>query len=525
MADHLELLLLFVLCAVVLLTALANRLGVPYPILLVIGGSALGFAPGVPDVELEPDLVLLLFLPPLLFIAAYFASLRDLRADVRPISMAAVLLVLATMCGVAVAFKLAVPDVPWAVAFAFGAIVSPTDPLAAIEISRRMGVPRRLQTLIEGEALINDGTALVAYRTAVAAAVGGTFDVLDATGDFVVNVLGGAVIGVAVGWVLVQVFSRSRDDLLMVTLSIAAGYLAYVPAEELHVSGVIAAVGAGLVLGQRAPETSTSSSRLRGYAFWDVVVFLLNATLFVLVGLQLPGILDDQERGPLELAALGVLSAAVVIGVRIAFNATMPYVIRALDRRPIQRTRRVGWRQRLVISWAGLRGAVSLAAALALPEDFPERDLILFLTLCVIFGTLVFQGLTLPLLIRRLGVHDDGEAEREELLARRAATSAALARIAELEREDWTRADTMERLAGAYRFRERRLAQRAGELDLDEAGEDLDERSTSYQRILREIYAAQRTALVQLRDDGTLSTPVLHAIERELDLEEQRLEQ
>ena len=519
--EHFELILLFLLLAVIALTALADIVDVPYPILLVVGGCALGFAPGVPDVELEPDLVLLLFLPPLLFNAAYLASVRDLRADLRAISMAAVLLVLVTMCAVAVAFHAVVPELPWAAAFAFGAIVSPTDPLAAISITQRLGVPRRLVTLIEGESLINDGTALVAYRTAVAVAIGGSFDLLEASGDFVLNVAGGAVIGYVVARVLAVVLQRLQDDLLAITISLAAGFVAYIPAEELGVSGVIAAVVAGLLLGHRAHE-ATSSARLRGFGFWDVLVFLLNAVLFVLVGLQLPGILDEQERSGLELAALGALAGGIVIATRMAFMNTMPYVVRLLDRRPSQAARRVGWRERLIVSWSGLRGAVSLAAALALPAGFPERDLIVFLTLCVIFATLVAQGLTLPALIARLGVRDDGEAEREEMRARKAAAGAAIAQIDALREEDWTREDTLDRFARLFEFRRRRIAQRAGREDVDE--ENLDARSQAYQRTVRALNAAQRDELVRLRDTGELSSAVLHDLQRELDLEDERLE-
>ena len=520
--EHLELVLLFLLLAVIALTGLARVLDVPYPILLVIGGSVLGFAPGVPDVELAPELVLLVFLPPLLFDAAFKSSLRDLRAATRPIAISSVVLVLMTMAAVAVALHAAVPELPWAAAFALGAILSPTDPLAAIAITQRLGVPRRLTTLIEGESLVNDGTALVAYRTAVAAAVGGSFDLLDATGDFVLNVVGGAAVGLVAGALLLLLLRKVHDDVLAITVTLAAGYVAYLPAEELHVSGVIAAVVAGLLLGDRAAQFTSAGARLRGTAFWEVAVFLVNAVLFVLVGLQLPGILEDQDRSAVELAALGALAGAVVIATRMVFINTVPYLIRLLDRRPSQRERRVGWRERCVVGWSGLRGAVSLAAALALPADFPERDLILFLTLCVIFATLVLQGLTLPALIARLGVHDDGATTRQELEARMAAADAALARLGELREESWTRDDTIDRVSGLHEFRRRRLLQRTGENDAEE--EDLDERSNAYQRLMREVYDAQRAELLRLRNAGTISSDVLRVVERELDLEDQRLE-
>ena len=463
--EHAELIVLFLLVTVAALTTLARVINVPYPILLVVGGSLVGFAPGVPDVELEPELVLFIFLPPLLFNAAYFSSLRDLRTYLRAITLSAIALVLLTTVTVAVLAHAAIAGLPWAAAFALGAIVSPTDPLAATTIARRLGVPRNVTSVIEGEALVNDGTALVAYRTAVVA-VGGTFDLLDATGDFVVNVAGGIAFGVVAALVLVEVFKRIvADDIVGVVLSLASGYIAYLPAEELGVSGVLAAVTVGLIVGRRSTEISTAASRLRGYAFWEVLVFLLNATLFVLVGLQLPSILAEQERSAAELAGLGVLVSLAVIVTRLLWVFTVPYVIRALDRRPSQVARRTGWQVRMIVGWSGLRGAVSLAAALALPADFPERGLLIFLTLCVIFATLVVQGLTLPPLIRRLHVRDDGTGEREELHARRQATDAAIAHLQRLGAEEWTREDTVERMLALYRFRNRRLSQRAGELD------------------------------------------------------------
>jgi CPA1 family monovalent cation:H+ antiporter len=522
--EHAELIVLFLLVAVAALTTLARVLGVPYPILLVIGGSLVGFAPGVPDVELDPELVLFIFLPPLLFNAAYFSSLRDLRRYMRPITLSAIALVLLTTVAVAVIAHAAIAGLPWAAAFALGAIVSPTDPLAATTIARRLGVPRNVTSVIEGESLVNDGTALVAYRTAVVA-VGGTFDLLDATADFVVNVAGGIAFGVACAVVLVQIFKRIvADDIVGVVLSLASGYIAYLPAEELGVSGVLAAVAVGLIVGRHSPQISTAASRLRGYAFWEVLVFLLNATLFVLVGLQLPAILAEQDRSAAELAGLGVLVSLAVIATRLIWVFTVPYIIRALDRRPSQVARRTTWRVRMVMGWSGLRGAVSLAAALALPGDFPERGLLIFLTLCVIFATLVVQGLSLPALIRRLDVQDDGGGEREELHARREAAEAAIAHLERLREAEWTRDDTVERMLGLYRFRTRRLRQRAGELDDgDEAG-DLDERSHAYQRMVREVLDAQRRRIVELRDEGAISDEVLHALERELDLEDQRLE-
>jgi monovalent cation/hydrogen antiporter len=519
-----ELVILFLLVTVAVLTALARVLGLPYPILLVLGGSLVGFAPGVPDVQLQPDLVLLIFLPPLLFNAAYFTSIRDLRSQARAITLTAIGLVLLTMCSVALVAHAAIEGLPWAAAFALGAIVSPTDPLAATTIARRLGVPRSLTSVIEGEALVNDGTALVAYRTAVSVAVGGSFDLLDATGDFILNVAGGIAIGLVAAVLVVEALKRLLgDDVVGVVTSLAAGYIAYIPAEEIGVSGVLAAVVTGLIVGYRSPSLSTPASRLRGYGFWEVLVFLLNAVLFVLVGLQLPSILSAQDHSTIELIGLATLISLVVIGTRLLWVNTTPYILRALDRRPSQVARRVGWRLRFVAGWSGLRGSVSLAAALALPHGFPERDLLIFLTLAVIFATLVAQGLSLPLIIRRLGIEDDGGAEREELRARWEATQAAIEHLHRLGDQDWTRDDTVERMLRMYEFRHRRLRQRAGKLD-DEEEDNLDERSAGYQRMVREVLDAQRDRVVQLRNEGVISDEVLHALERELDLEDQRLE-
>jgi CPA1 family monovalent cation:H+ antiporter len=286
---------------------------------------------------------------------------------------------------------------------------------------------------------------------------------------------------------------------------------------------VLAAVTIGLIVGYKSPALSTPSSRLRGYGFWEVFVFLLNAVLFVLVGLQLPGILSAQDRSALELVALSVLIGGAVVLTRLLWVNTTPYLIRALDRRPQQVARRVGWRLRTVAGWSGLRGSVSLAAALALPHGFPERDLLIFLTLAVIFVTLVGQGLTLPVLIRRLDVHDDGAVEREELHARRQATEAAIAELERLGDEEWTRDETVERMTALYQFRHRRLSQRAGELDGHE-DDNLDDRSQNYQRMVRDVLEAQRRRVVELRNQGVISDDVMHRLERELDLEDQRLE-
>jgi CPA1 family monovalent cation:H+ antiporter len=441
--EEVELVLISLLVAVAGLAAAARAVDVPYPIVLVVGGLLLGFVPGLPEVELEPDLVLVIFLPPLLYSAAFFANLHDLRRDMRAISLLAIGLVLATMCSVALVAHALIDGLPWAAAFALGAIVAPTDPVAATAVARRLAVPRRIVSIIEGESLVNDGTALVAYRFAVAAAVGGSFSLLEASLEFVLGAIGGVLIGLAVGWVISEVRRRLDDVPVEITISLLSGYAGYLPAEAVDASGVLAAVTVGIVLGWRAPRISTARMRLQGYAVWDTLVFLLNALLFVLIGLQLPLILDELSGEPaMTLVGQAAAVSLTVILTRIVWMNTLPFVIRALDRRPQQRARRRGWRFRMIAAWAGMRGSVSLAAALALPEDFPRRDVVLFLTFAVIFTTLVLQGLTLPALIRRLAVRDDGEEEREDLAGRRAAVDAALAAIDDLAAREWTRDDT-----------------------------------------------------------------------------------
>src|SRR5919109_89052 len=320
--NETELLILGLLVAIPALSVLARFIGVPYPIVLVLGALPLGFLPGVPDVELHPDLVLVIFLPPLLYVAAFFADLRALRADARALSLTSIGLVLFTTCAVAVVAH-ALIDLPWAVAFALGAIVSPTDPVAATSIAHQLGAPRRLVALIEGESLVNDSSALIAYRVAIAAAVGGSFSLFDASVDFVVAVVGGIAIGLVVGAAIAEVRRRLDDVPVEITISIFSGFAAYLPAEELGVSGVLAAVTTGIYLGWLAPHISTAQMRIQGFAVWGLIVFLLNAVLFVLIGLQLPSVLDEVSGiDEATLAGYALAIIGVVVGARFLWLFT-----------------------------------------------------------------------------------------------------------------------------------------------------------------------------------------------------------
>jgi monovalent cation/hydrogen antiporter len=523
-----EIFLAALFVSVAVLNSLSRWLNVPYPIPLVLGGLVLGLIPGIPKIELEPDLVLLIFLPPLLYAAAFFSDLSALRADLRAISTLAIGLVLATT-GVVAVIGHEVIGLSWAMSFALGAIVSPTDPVAATAIMRRLGAPRRVVNVIEGESLVNDATALVVYRVAVFAAVGGSVSAVEIGFEFIKAAAGGIAIGLAVGYAVAEIRRRLDDTPTELTISLLTAYAAFIPADALELSGVLASVTTGVYLGWRAPALASPDTRLQGFAIWSILVFLLNATLFILIGLQLPVVVDALEgRGVGEAIGWSAVICATVIGMRFLWMFTTPYVARALDRRPEQRERRIGARVRVVSAWSGMRGAVSMAAALALPlqtdagATLPGRDLILFITFVLILVTVVGQGLTLPVLVRRLGVSEDGGAEEaEELRARLVAARAALDRIEEVAVEGWVREDTLERARSLHRFRQRRFKVRAGKLD-DEDG--IEDRSLTYQRLMHELFAAQRRAVVELRNAGTISNDVMHRIERELDLEESRLE-
>jgi CPA1 family monovalent cation:H+ antiporter len=513
------------------LNAIANWLDVPYPIPLVIGGLAIGLIPGIPDIELDPDLVLLVFLPPLLYSSAFFSDLRTLRNDARVISLNAIGLVLVT-AGVVAVIAHELIGLPWAMSFVLGAIVSPTDPAAATAIMRRVGAPRRMVNVLEGESLFNDATALVAYKVALAAAVGGSVSAADTMGEFLVDVGGGVAIGLIVGWVIAEVRKRVTDVNTELTISLFSAYGAFIPASELGFSGVLAVVTAGVYIGFRAPEIATPESRMQGYAMWSILTFLLNATLFILIGLQLPVIIDELSGSPAgEVIGYAAAVCAAVIATRFAWSFGITAVIRALDRRPSQVARRSTWQLRFVSSWSGMRGAVSLAAALALPLEtdagapLPGRELIQLITFALILVTVVGEGLTLPWLIHRLGVVEDGsEEEREELRARLAIARAALERVEELESEEWTRDETLGRVRQLYEFRQRRFKIRAGKIPDEDGDGALEERSLAYQRLMHEIYAVQRAALVELRNGREISVEVMRRVEHEIDLEETRLE-
>jgi CPA1 family monovalent cation:H+ antiporter len=483
----------------------------------------------MPSLSLSPALVLVGILPPLLYGAAFFTPLRELRANTRPIGLLSVGLVLATTATVALIAHAWIDGFTWAEAFVLGAIVSPTDPIAASAIARRLGVPRRIVSIAEGESLVNDGIGLVAYRFAVVAVVEGTFSLSHAAGAFVGTVAGGIAVGLAVGWVVRQVRRRLDNPPVEITISLLTGYFAYLPAELLGVSAVLAAVTVGIYMGWYTPELTTVQVRLQGDAVWSILSFVLNALLFSLIGLQLPALLDAlQGTSRLRLAEWGALVTATVIATRLLWIFPATYLPRLLSRRLRERDPSPPWRAVTVLGWAGMRGAVSLAAALALPLTvqgggaFGHRDLIVFLVFCVILGTLVGQGLTFPLLIRIMGLEDDGAAHEEEVRARVRAARAALERIEELSEEEWVREDTAKRMRGAYEFRIRRY-EALGVHD-DDGLSEVEQRSQDYQRLRRELLAAEREAVRELRRQGVIDDDVMRRVQYDLDLEDARLD-
>ena len=521
-----SLILVGLLAAAAALLATAELVRIPYPILLVLGGLGLGFMPGMPQIELAPDLVLVAILPPLLYGTAFFTSLRELRANVRQITLLSVGLVLMTMLAVAVVAHAAVPGLTWPGAFVLGAIVSPTDPTAASAIAQRLGLPRRLISLIEGESLVNDGTALVAYRFAVAAVVTGSFSLAGASGRFLLNVAGGIAVGLAVGFVIRQIRRRIDNPPVEITISILSGYFAYLPAPAAGVSGILAAVTVGIYMGWYTPELTTPQMRLQGTAVWEIPFFLLNALLFALIGLQLSAILDALAgTSPGTLVYYAAVVTATVVGARFVWIFAATFLPRLLPHRGPDRPA-PSWKEATILTWSGMRGAVSLAAALALPlstdagAPFPDRELIVFLTFAVILGTLVVQGLTLPGLIGRLGLEDDRLAEKEEAKARIHAAEAALARLEELLDEEWVLEDTANRLRGLYTFRRERFRTRF-DAESDRAIED---RSTNYQRLRHELLQAEHRAILELRRSGRIDDAVMRQVERDLDLEDARLD-
>ena len=503
------------LVAVVLLVPLARRLELPYPIFLVLGGLGLGALPGVPEIELEPEVVFLVFVPPLVHAAGYQASPRRLLRDARPIALAAVVLVGLTIAAVAVVAHALVDGLSWPAAWVLATVLAPTDLVAATAVFRRLGAPERVVNLIEGENLVNDATALTAWRVAVAAAGAGVFTAGDAAVELVLVAGGGTALGLAGGYAVAWLRRRLDDTLVEITVTLLTPYVVFIAAEQLEMSGILAAVVSGLYLGMRDPVLTDAGTRLQAWGFWEVFVFLLESLLFVLVGLQFPALVDELGDDALgDLLLSGVLLSLVVMAVRMAHQFT----VLELDER-IGGREPIPWRERAVVGWAGMRGAVSLAVALAVPLDIGGRDEIIFLTIVVIVVTLTTQGLTLPALIRALRFPQEQPDERHQAMVRFRTIEAALDHIGQISLEgDGFGEATIERARSLYAQRAHQLAGECAD------GVPLPDSDTeAWLRLRVNLLQVERGRLTQLRDDGEITSPQMVAVQRDIDLELERL--
>ena len=523
------------------LRLVARRLRVPHPVLLVLAGLALVFVPGLPRVEFEPEALFIVFVPPLLYWAALTSSLRDFRAQLWPIIRYGTLVVLITIAAVAAVAHRFIPEFSsWPAAFTLGAIVSPPDPVAAIAVLRSVGAQRILSTILEGEGLVNDATALVAYRLAIGAAVTGSFSAGRAALGFVLTGIGGVAVGLAIGWLIVQVRRPVRGfPIVENTISLLTPFFAYLPAEWLKLSGILSVVTVGLYLSRQGPRVVPAATRIQAESMWIMVQFILESLIFILVGLELPLVLRTLRTHELgTLLLYGGLITATVIGVRIVYTLPVAALLRR-TRRGKPNAGTPSWRQAAFLGWAGMRGGDSLVIALALPVvtaaggPFPARELIIFITFTVILATLVLQGPTLAPLVRWWGL-TEGESDTEETHARRVVAEAGLRRLEKEAKRDGVDRAAVHFLEATYRRSVQRWSARDrarhGQADEEHArlagidGTRAERVASSYRGLRAAMIAAEREALVQLRDRGVIGDDVLRRVQRDLDLETMLLE-
>jgi len=518
------------LALVVVLAVLAKRLRIPYPISFTIGGIVLAFTRHLPHPHVEPETIMLLVVPPLLYSAAWQTDWVALRRNARPIAFLAVGLVIFTMLVVGVVVHATLPDFTWPLAFTLGAIVSPPDAVAAEAIFERLAIPQRLAAIISGECLMNDATALVLYRFAIAAAVSGAFSLARASVAFVIVAAVGILVGIAAAFLLegiLRLIGRLGfgDAMIASVVFLLAPFAAYLPAEELHVSGVLAAVSAGILLSRRSTSFIDPETRVLGTSVWRLLTFVLNAFAFLLIGIELPGIIEVLVPHVRDYALYGLLVSVTVIVVRIAWIFPATYLPRLLSRRLRERDPYPAWQQVAVMSWAGMRGIVSLAIALALPytlgdQPFTQRSVTIFFTFCVIFVTLVLQGLTLGPLIEWLGVTETSRSRRREASLRIRALEAGIAR---LEAGDAIRKSPLEREIADRILDEyhQRINVLRGKVSEDEAIEEKETRLD--RRLQNEALAAERRAILAMRSAGEIPDDIYRSIEYDLDLATLRL--
>ncbi len=528
---------IFIMTVLIVLSVFATKLKLPYPVLLVIVGLVIGFAPFLPDLALNPDIVFLIFLPPILYDAAFKTSWLDFKKEIRPIFTLAVTLVLFTTVSVAAAAHYLIPGFSWPLGFVLGAIVSPPDAVAATNITKGLGLSRKVITIIEGESLINDASALIAYRYAIAAVMSGTFVFWEAGLQFLLVAAGGMLVGLVIGFILVFAHQRITDNAIVETsLTLLTPFVAYLAAERIHVSGVLAVVTAGLLISWRSRELFSYQTRLQTKVVWDTVIFLLNGVVFILIGLQLPLIIQNFRKTSLAtILGYGLLISLVTIVIRILWVFAGAYhrsVLRRRNQDPSQEDvdEAVSWKNVLIVAWTGTRGVVSMATALALPgvlkngSHFPHRDLILFLAFIVILVTLVVQGLTLPLLIKWLRIKPVAGLQKQEekdlkLLVTENTLEYLNARFP-LELDH----NVMDQLKKRFEININLLTHNANR-NRAERAEKASQLIFKKQMIAGqlEIVKYQRELLLQFQKEGTFNEDAISKAESDLDIEELRL--
>lgn len=515
---------IILLAVVTALAHITDLIKVPYPILLVLTGMGIGFITWIPPVTLHPDVVFLIFLPPILYEAAWSTSWPDFKAAKRPITLLAIGCVIFTTCAVAWIAHTFIPGLGWPEAFALGAIISPPDAIAATASTKGLSVPRRVTTILEGESLVNDATGLIAYRYAVAAVVTGTFNLWEAGYQFIFVAAGGILLGLLLGWVFKVILEISGNNPTSDTATtFIVPFIVYLFAESIHLSGVLAVVTAGLYMSRHSSHVFSHETRLQARASWSTVIFILNGIIFILIGVQLPHIVESIHEHSLEtLIKYGaIVSGAVIIG-RLIWVYPATYIPRWISKNIRQTEPRPSIRVVTIVAWAGMRGVVSLAAALALPlvvegsKPFPNRNLIIFLTFSVIFATIVFQGLTLRPLIKLLGIKADGKEHEVEQLTRLRIASAIIEHIEENYSLD-LKEDVLNHVKTKYEIRIHRMRKDEVERKID------DELINQFQKIQRELLSREREVVREMRKVGNVSDEILRKIEYELDLEETRL--
>lgn len=521
--------LLILLALVAALAVAAKRIQIPYPIVMVIGGLLLSFIPHVPQPHLAPDVVFLVFLPPLLFSASFHISWRDFRNSLVSIVLLAFGLVGFTVYGVALTTRSVLNGFDWKLGLVLGSVVATTDAIAATATAKRLGLPRHITDLLEAESLVNDGSGLLALNFTVAILVSGaTPTVVGGVLQLAYLIAAAVVLGIAAGYIVRFFQTRISDAPVEITISLVTPYVVYLSAEAIHCSGVLATIACGLFLGRHSSGFYSLHARLESSAFWRTLDFILNGLVFLLLGLQLPSILSDiRGMGLRELCVDGLLFCAIVIGLRLLWVYPGAWLSQQIRHRILQqKVTPIDKREVFLVGWAGMRGVLALAAALSLPEKlnngspFPQRSLILFLTFCVIMATLVFQGLTMPTLIRTLGLAGRSESAQEETWARHQMIHAALDFLKRSKEQDPSIAEAADTLADFY-TRELSLSDKP---DAD-GGSDSRADAAKRRKLARRTRAVERQLILKLRNENRIHDEVLRTLERELDLLDARFAQ